>query len=125
MSINHELCLLFKKKCNLSIPYDNSKGKLSELWQLISKALPQSVSDKLEVTKNPQDWTDEIMEVPALRKLLNASKRWTEVDYKMSGFTKEHEWHDLTPLAKAGLDTGVFSYDSTGASYQIYRFPSR
>ena len=98
-------CVCFLKICNLSIPYDNSKGKLSELWQLISKALPQSVSDKLEVTKNPQDWTDEIMEVPALRKLLNASKRWTEVDYKMSGFTKEHEWHDLTPLAKAGLVT--------------------
>ena len=98
---------------------------MSELRQLISKALPPSVKDKLEVAKNPQDWTDEIMEAPALRKLLNASKRWTEVDYKMSGFTKEHEWHDLTPLAKAGLDTGLFLYDITGVFHQIYRFSSK
>jgi len=35
------------------------------------------------------------------RLLFNASKRWTEVDYKMSGFTKEHEWNALTPLATA------------------------
>jgi hypothetical protein len=36
-----------------------------------------------------------------VRRLLNRSRRWTEVDYKMSGFTKEWEWHDLTPLAAA------------------------
>jgi hypothetical protein len=35
------------------------------------------------------------------RRVLNASQRWTEVDYKMSGFTKEYEWHGLTPLAAA------------------------
>jgi ankyrin repeat protein len=31
-------------------------------------------------------------------KLLNHARRWTEVDYKMSGFTKEYEWFDRTPL---------------------------
>ena len=35
------------------------------------------------------------------RVLLNEARRWTEVDYKMSGFTKEYEWFDLTPLALA------------------------
>lgn len=35
------------------------------------------------------------------RILLNGAKRWTEVDYKMSGFTNEYEWFDLTPLATA------------------------
>jgi len=36
-------------------------------------------------------------------KLLNYARRWTEVDYRMSGFTKEYEWFDLTPLATAAL----------------------
>jgi len=35
------------------------------------------------------------------RRVLNASKRWTEVDFNASGFTKEYEWHGLTPLATA------------------------
>ena len=35
------------------------------------------------------------------RVLVNASRRWTECDYRASGFVKEHEWHDLTPIAKA------------------------
>jgi Ankyrin repeats (3 copies) len=33
--------------------------------------------------------------------VLNASRRWTEVDYRMSGFTKEYEWHGATPLIEA------------------------
>ena len=33
--------------------------------------------------------------------VLNATQRWTEVDFKGSGFTKEWEWHGLTPLATA------------------------
>ena len=32
---------------------------------------------------------------------LNATQRWTEVDFKASGFTKEWEWHGLAPLATA------------------------
>ena len=35
------------------------------------------------------------------RCILNVSKRWTEVDYKASGFTKEWEWHGATPLIAA------------------------
>lgn len=35
--------------------------------------------------------------------ILNHARRWTEVDYRMSGFTKEYEWFDLTPLAVAAL----------------------
>jgi hypothetical protein len=35
------------------------------------------------------------------RVLLNQARRWTEVDYRASGFTKEYEWFDLTPLALA------------------------
>jgi len=35
--------------------------------------------------------------------LLNGARRWTEVDYRMSGFTKEYEWFDLTPVAQAAL----------------------
>ena len=34
---------------------------------------------------------------------LNYARRWTEVDYRLSGFTKEYEWFDLTPLATAAL----------------------
>lgn len=30
--------------------------------------------------------------------LINSARRWTEVDYKASGFTKEWEWFDRTPL---------------------------
>jgi len=39
--------------------------------------------------------------------LTNKARRWTEVDYKASGFTKEFEWYGLTPLiaaANKGLD---------------------
>ena len=36
-----------------------------------------------------------------VRLLVNMTQRWTEVDYKMSGFTKEYEWHGLTALAEA------------------------
>lgn len=36
--------------------------------------------------------------------LLNGARRWTEVDYKMSGFSQEHEWFDLTPLATAAYN---------------------
>jgi hypothetical protein len=35
------------------------------------------------------------------RCMINKARRWTEVDYKMSGFTKEYEWYDSTPLAIA------------------------
>jgi hypothetical protein len=35
------------------------------------------------------------------RCVLNASKRWTEVEYKDSGFAKDYEWHGLTALATA------------------------
>eukprot|EP00656_Telonema_subtile_P022442 TRINITY_DN23580_c0_g2_i2.p1 TRINITY_DN23580_c0_g2~~TRINITY_DN23580_c0_g2_i2.p1 ORF type:complete len:297 (-),score=38.64 TRINITY_DN23580_c0_g2_i2:4-894(-) len=45
----------------------------------------------------------EVVECLELRQLLNQSRRWTEVDYKMSGFTKEYEWHDLTPVAAAAM----------------------
>lgn len=34
---------------------------------------------------------------------LNSARRWTEVDYRMSGFTKEYEWFDATPLAAAAF----------------------
>lgn len=33
--------------------------------------------------------------------VINHARKWTEVDYKMSGFTKEWEWYDLTPLVMA------------------------
>lgn len=33
--------------------------------------------------------------------VLNYARRWTEVDYRASGFTKEYEWFDLTALATA------------------------
>ena len=35
--------------------------------------------------------------------VINHARRWTEVDYKMSGFTKEYEWFDITPLAYAAV----------------------
>jgi len=38
-----------------------------------------------------------------LRVSINTSQRWTEVDYKMGGYTKEWEWHNVTPLAAAAL----------------------
>ena len=58
-----------------------SAGDLSQVKQIIEHA--KAVS---EVEKN---------------KVLNHARRWTEVDYKMSGFTKEYEWFDITPLAVA------------------------
>ena len=33
--------------------------------------------------------------------VINHARRWTEVDYRMSGFTKEYEWFGLTPVAHA------------------------
>eukprot|EP00979_Chaetoceros_neogracilis_P003566 scaffold621_cov256-Chaetoceros_neogracile.AAC.1 len=29
---------------------------------------------------------------------INGARRWTEIDYRASGFTKEYEWFDRTPL---------------------------
>ena len=29
---------------------------------------------------------------------INGARRWTEIDYKASGFTKEYEWFDRTPV---------------------------
>jgi len=60
-----------------------------------------------------------------LRFLINSSQRWTECDYKMSGFVKTWEWHNLTPLAAAAiqghseivrilLETGVADPTLTG-----------
>ena len=42
---------------------------------------------------------------PANKKaqVINHARRWTEVDYRKSGFTKEYEWFDITPVAKAAL----------------------
>ena len=40
----------------------------------------------------------------ARRKLANASRRWTEVDYRASGFTKEYTWHDFTPITAAAAN---------------------
>mmetsp|Transcript_36472 Transcript_36472/g.74405 ORF Transcript_36472/g.74405 Transcript_36472/m.74405 type:complete len:851 (+) Transcript_36472:234-2786(+) len=34
-------------------------------------------------------------------KVINYARRWTEVDYRASGFTKEWTWWDLTPVAMA------------------------
>jgi signal transduction histidine kinase len=31
-------------------------------------------------------------------KMMNHARRWTEIDYRMSGFTKEYKWFDRTPL---------------------------
>ena len=36
-------------------------------------------------------------------KLVNHARKWTEVEYRMSGFTKEFEWYDRTPLMVAVL----------------------
>jgi hypothetical protein len=36
-------------------------------------------------------------------KVINHARKWTEVDYKMSGFAKTWEWFDITPLAVAAL----------------------
>ena len=30
-------------------------------------------------------------------KMMNHARRWTEIDYRMSGFTKEYKWFDRTP----------------------------
>jgi hypothetical protein len=33
--------------------------------------------------------------------IINQARIWTEVDYRASGFTKEYEWYDRTPLMVA------------------------
>ncbi|KAL7525402.1 hypothetical protein ACHAWF_001344 [Thalassiosira exigua] len=35
------------------------------------------------------------------RNVANHARRWTEKDYKMSGFAKTYEWFDVTPVATA------------------------
>lgn len=35
--------------------------------------------------------------------VINHARRWTEVDYKMSGFTREYEWFDATALCHAAV----------------------
>jgi len=44
-----------------------------------------------------------VEKTPANKKahVINHARRWTEVDYRMSGFTKEYEWFDITPVATA------------------------
>ena len=58
-----------------------SKGDLNTVKQLVNTAAAISDDEK--------------------HKVINYALRWTEVDYRMSGFTKEYEWFDLTPVASA------------------------
>jgi hypothetical protein len=51
--------------------------------------------------QNIKDLVKDTTSAKERRLVLNASRRWTEVDFKASGFTKEYEWHDLTPVASA------------------------
>ncbi len=37
------------------------------------------------------------------RRVINYARRWTEVDYRASGFTKEWTWFDLSPVAAAAI----------------------
>ena len=38
-----------------------------------------------------------------LRQRVNQTKKWTECDYKMSGFVKTYRWHDITAVTAAAL----------------------
>ena len=51
-----------------------------------------------------------IVEAEDKHSVINHARRWTEVDYRASGFTKEHVWFDITALAyaaKGGYDNIV------------------
>ncbi|KAL7430030.1 hypothetical protein ACHAXM_001984 [Skeletonema potamos] len=58
-----------------------SRGDLSGVMNIVERA--DSISDEEKV------------------KVINYARKWTEVDYRMSGFTKEWTWFDLTPVAAA------------------------
>ena len=38
-----------------------------------------------------------------LRQRVNQTKKWTECDYKMSGFVNTYRWHDITAVTAAAL----------------------
>ena len=38
-----------------------------------------------------------------LRQRVNQTKKWTECDYRMSGFVKTYRWHDITAVTAAAL----------------------
>ena len=59
----------------------SSAGDLAKVRELISKT--ETRKAKLE--------------------LVNHARKWTEVEYRNSGFTKEFEWYDRTPLMAAIL----------------------
>ncbi|KAL3940289.1 MAG: hypothetical protein SGBAC_005150 [Bacillariaceae sp.] len=51
--------------------------------------------------KGIADLVEEAQDLDERAKLVNHARKWTEVDYRASGFTKEHEWFGLTPVSVA------------------------
>jgi len=78
--------------------YDTSHVKPNEKESTFVKAARSGDVRKM------RSLLDEVHDEGQRRALLNQARRWTEVDYKMSGFTKEYEWFDLTPLAHAAKE---------------------
>ena len=79
--------------------YDTSHVKPAEKTSELVKAA--KAGDLEQIQSNVRNASTESDE--KLRSVINHARRWTEVDYKMSGFTKEWEWFGLTPLATAAL----------------------
>lgn len=72
--------------------YDTSHvkkdGQHSEFYRACEKGDLDEVKDMLAREAD----------IPTRLSVINGARRWTEIDYRASGFTKEWEWFDRTPL---------------------------
>jgi hypothetical protein len=66
--------------------YDTSHVKPDEQESGVVKAARVGDASQIQLILDQENDQDK------RRTLINGARRWTEVDYRMSGFTKEYEW---------------------------------
>ncbi|CAD7926294.1 unnamed protein product [Amoebophrya sp. A120] len=79
----------------------------NHLWLDVAGSRPRSADSDIvsAVKKGDIDAVKRLVEETQpgneRRTLVNSTRHWTEVDYKIGGYTKEWEWHDMTALSYA------------------------
>ena len=82
-----------------------SSGDLGRVKQIVSSTEQRQQEQELQqlqqlqLSKNKKKKKKKKQEaITTLLDVINHAREWTEVDYRLSGFTKEYEWYDRTPL---------------------------